>query len=135
MAAMVQDNLRHRILREVAARGLTSYMNRTKWLELQAAVRSELPFRPPYQRKDLFHDKPEPATFEEDVWYVGDWSEGILPFETIEWIRIRPRYVARLTPASALTVHDCAAQLRELLRHHSIAHEERGDSVWIHGYR
>ena len=132
---MPKNTRKQRVLLEVSARGLTSCMNRTKWLELQAAVRTELPFRPPYQRKDLFRDEPEPASFDEDVWYVGDWSGGILPFETIEWIRIRPRYVARLTPASAPTVYDCAMQLGDVLRRHSIAHEERGDSIWVYGYR
>ena len=65
-----------KVLAEAARRGLTSFMNDTKWRELQRAALEELPFFPPaYQRKDILHTLPEPARLDADVWIFGD-SEG-----------------------------------------------------------
>jgi hypothetical protein len=56
-----------------------------------------LPFPPPYQIKDIHSDKPCPAEFSEDVWYLGNWEdECLMPFFQIEWICVRPRYIKQL---------------------------------------
>ena len=81
---------------EVAKRGLVSVMNDTKWRELQDAVRTELPFAPPYQLKVVLNPQAYPEQFEADVDYLGDWSnECLFPYYEIEWIRIRPRFLRR----------------------------------------
>src|ERR1043166_3957368 len=82
-----------KVREEVARRGLTSFMNDTKWRELQRAALEELPFAPPYQRKDVLLTSAEPGTFDTDVSHLGDWRDGILPFHSVEWIRVRPRYL------------------------------------------
>ena len=119
---------------ELTRRGLGSFMNDTKWQELVAEIK-KLPFPPPYQRKDVLFAKPEPSRFDADVWYHGDWTEGILPFFSIEWIRIRPRYlkhVARLLPRAVVS---CEAELEQALQSIGQSYEKADDSIWIYGYR
>jgi len=126
---------RKRVRREVAGRGLTSFMNDAKWRELQSIVRLELPFCPPYQLKMLAWTRPHPETFDEDVWYLGDWSDECLqPFAGIEWMRVRPRYtVARRRPADT-GIEDCSEAFEALLARFQIpARADRG-SYWIYGY-
>ena len=62
----------------VESRGLVSLMNDTKWRELVSAVR-KLPFAPAFQSKSVLEAEPFPSSFESDVWYSGDWSEGLCP--------------------------------------------------------
>jgi hypothetical protein len=85
------------------------------WERLRALMYDALPFPPPFQRKDISRSEPEPPTFGEDVWYHGDYGEGLEPFDTIEWIRIRPRYLrdrGRLAPPEIV---DCEVTLKALL--------------------
>ena len=129
-----EDKHKHKVRAELSKRGLVSLMNDTKWRELFAAI-DTLPFPPPYQRKDVLHAEPEPTTFDADVWYHGDWVEGIHPLYSIEWIRIRPRYlkhVGRLLPE---IVVDCEAELERALHALGQAYEKANDSIWIYGYR
>lgn len=119
----------------VQERGLTSCMNDTKWSELQAAVYRELPFPPPYQRKDVLATAPQPETFGDDVYYLGDWKEGLWPFYSIEWIRIAPRYLvtrARLLPPET---RDCTQELKAVLQSDNIPYVEQDRCIWVVGYR
>jgi hypothetical protein len=128
------EKYRLKVKAALSARGLGSYMNDTKWRELFAEI-DNLPFPPPYQRKDILSDDPDPKIFDEDVRYHGDWSEEIYPFFTIEWLRIRPRYlkhVGRLVPYEII---DCQAELEQLLKRLGQAYEKFNDSIWIYGYR
>lgn len=128
------DRRRQRIRREVMERGLTSFMNDTKWRALQRVMLEELPFPPPYQRKDVLQAAPDPAVFDADVWYFGDWREGILPFWSIEWLRIRPRYLERRAQLLPSAIQDCREDLRAALAREHISFVERDDSFWVHGY-
>jgi hypothetical protein len=119
---------------EVERRGLTSVMNDTKWRELRQAVRAELPFRPPYQRKDVLEGAPAPATFDADVDYHGDWVEGLEPLRSVEWIRVRPRYLKPRGLLVAPETVDCADAFRAILRRCNIPFVERDDSFWVYGY-
>lgn len=85
------------------------------WERLRTLMHQALPFPPPFQRKDIGSSEPEPPTFDEDVWYHGDCGEGLDPLGTIEWIRIRPRYLrvkGQLVPPEVI---DCEAELTALL--------------------
>ncbi len=130
------DEAKHkRQVREaLAQRGLGAWMSNTKWRELLGAINA-LPFPPPYQRKDVLHAEPEPSTFDADVWYLGDWVEGIHPLFSIEWLRIRPRYLAHVGQLLPLTVVDCEAALEQALQTLGQPYEKADGSIWIYGYR
>ncbi|WP_256080405.1 DUF6678 family protein [Massilia sp. YIM B04103] len=130
------DEFKHKlqVKAELSKRGLGSVMNDTKWRELLAGI-DDLPFPPPYQRKDVLSSEASPESFDEDVWYQGDWNEGIFPLFSIEWIRIRPRYLrheGRLLPKSVI---DCGVQLEQLLQSLKQPYEKFDDSFWIYGYK
>lgn len=104
---MIGDAIRDRekVRAAVEKRGLVSLMNDTKWRELVNAVKTRLPFPPAFQVQDVLSDQPQPELFEKDVHYVGDWIEGLSPFYSIEWIRVRPtllKHQAILLPAEKL---------------------------------
>jgi hypothetical protein len=90
---------------------------------------------PPYQRKDVLHSEPEPSTFDSDVWYLGDWVEGIYPLFSIEWIRIRPRYLKHVAQLLPEAVVDCEAEFEQALQSLGQPYEKSDDSIWIYGYR
>lgn len=127
---------KHRLdVREaLTKRGLGSYMNDTKWRKLIDAI-ARLPFPPPYQRKDVLQLEPEPKTFDCDVGYVGDWSEGIHPFFSIEWIRIRPRYLRHAAQLLPKVVIDCEADLEFALQSLQQPYEKSNGSILIYGCR
>lgn len=130
------DSDKHRLdVREALTnRGLGSYMNDTKWRKLIAEI-ARLPFPPPYQRKDVLQLVPEPETFDSDVSYLGDWTEGIHPLFSIEWIRIRPRYVRHDAQLLPKVVIDCQTDLEFALQSLRQPYEKSNGSIWIYGYR
>ncbi|MBD9402292.1 hypothetical protein IB213_10720 [Comamonas sp. CMM02] len=109
-------------------------MNDTKWRKLIAEI-ARLPFPPPYQRKDVLQLVPEPETFDSDVSYLGDWTEGIHPLFSIEWIRIRPRYVRHAAQLLPKVVIDCQTDLEFALQSLRQPYEKSNGSIWIYGYR
>jgi hypothetical protein len=129
--------LKQQIASEVARRGLVSIMNDTKWRELQNAVRAELLFAPPYQLKGVFSPHPNPGQFEADVDYLGDWSDECLyPFDGIEWIRVRPRYLHRLLWERfvAPELRSVESEFLAILHRHNIPYRRDEGSTWIFGY-
>lgn len=130
------DSDKHRLdVREALTnRGLGSYMNDTKWRKLIAEI-ARLPFPPPYQRKDVRQLVPEPETFDSDVSYLGDWTEGIHPLFSIEWIRIRPRYVRHAAQLLPKVIIDCQTDLEFALQSLRQPYEKSNGSIWIYGYR
>ena len=126
---------RSRVREAVAARGLASFMNATKWAELQAAVQDELPFAPAYQRQDLLED-PQ-AVPESDVGSWGGWwfGEFIEPIWSIEWLRIIPyrwEHVGALVPPRLNA--DCREPLKAILDRLSIPCRQDARSIWVYGY-
>lgn len=77
---MERDRYKEKVMNAVSKRQLASRMNNTKWRELQTAVLNTLPFPPPFQAKYVLVESPSPSEFEDDVWYLGDWVEGLMPF-------------------------------------------------------
>jgi hypothetical protein len=113
---------------------LASVMNNTKWEQLQKFVIDTLPFTPPYQVKYVLEDAPYPETFIEDVWYWGDWEQGLRPFYSIEWLRIRPRYVksrGRLIEPERFDITD---EFIELLQKLNIPFVKEDSIICIYGY-
>lgn len=128
---------KHQVNVEVARRGLVSVMNDTKWRELQKAVRTELPFAPPYQLKVVLNPHPHPEHFETDVDYLGDWGdECLFPFREIEWIRVRPRFLHRTLWERTLApeIRSVESEFLAILHRFQIPYRRDGDTVWIYGY-
>lgn len=126
---------KQQVTAEVSKRGLVSVMNNTKWVELQGAVRRELPFGPPYQLKVVLNSRPEPEHFEADVDYLGDWSDECLsPFYEIEWLRIRPRFLRRRGQLIPPEVQSVESEFLALLHRYHIPYRRDGDTIWIYGY-
>ncbi len=133
---MTTDKSKVIVNAEIARRGLMSCMNNTKWNELRVAVRSELPFPPPFQLKSVLREKPDGEGFDADVTYLGDWGdESMCPLFTIEWIRIRPRYLRHRGLPFAAEILSVETQLIEILDRYHIPYQHDGQSIWIYGYR
>jgi uncharacterized protein DUF6678 len=128
---------KHQVNVEAAKRGLVSVMNDTKWRELQKAVRTELPFAPPYQLKVVLNPQPHPEHFEAEVDYLGDWGDECLsPFREIEWVRVRPRFLQRKPweRTAAPEVRSVESEFLAILQRFQIPYRADGDTVWIYGY-
>ena len=66
-------------------------MNFDRWKKLITAVRKDLPFAPAYQLKNFDHPA-SPDNFDNEVNYIGDWSdECLFPYDDIEWCVFRSR--------------------------------------------
>lgn len=129
-----EDKHKRAVKAELTKRGLGSLMNDTKWRELLAEINKQ-PFPPPYQRKDLLQSEPAPASFDSDVWYHGDWDEGTHPLFSVEWIRIRPRYLKHVANLLPKVTVSCETELEQALQSIGQAYEKKDDSIWIYAYR
>ncbi|MFS0880192.1 DUF6678 family protein [Metabacillus niabensis] len=128
------ESLKKKVQAIIIEKQLCSIMNNTKWEKLQSGVLNRLPFTPPYQIKYILQEKPEPVTFDNDVWYLGDWIEGLFPFYAIEWIKVRPRYVKHKGRLVDDEVIDITEQFRELLHNLHIPYKEENNAFYIYGY-
>lgn len=127
------DRDKAKVRAAVEARGLVSVMNDTKWRELVSDVKA-LPFAPAFQVKDVRDAAPTPLSFEEDVWYAGDWDEGLHPHFSIEWIRVRPRLVKDRGKFAAPEIANIEAAFVAVLRKVGVPHRKRGDCIELLGY-
>lgn len=128
------NDLRRKVQTVVNEKQLTSIMNNTKWELLQRAVIETLPFPPSYQIKYVLEDNPEPENFEEDVWYWGDWEEGLQPFYSVEWIRVCPRYSKNRGMLIEPEIFDITEEFIEILQKLRIPFVTDGNSIYIYGY-
>ncbi|WP_144511009.1 DUF6678 family protein [Bacillus sp. FJAT-22090] len=131
---MVPNQNKLRVIKTVAEKNLVSIMNDTKWRELQDAVINNLLFPPPYQAKYLLEDILHPEEFESDVWYWGDWKEGIEPFYHVEWIRVRPKYLKHRGRLVSPELIDITDDFIKLLKELSIPYQLDDDTYYIYGY-
>ena len=127
------DRDKAKVWAAVEARGLVSLMSDTKWQELVAAVK-KLPFAPAFQIKDVLGAAPMPPSFEEDVWYAGDWVEGLYPYYSVEWVRVRPRIVRHRGNFVSPEVEDIEGAFVAVLHEVGVPHRKRGDCIEIFGY-
>ena len=93
-----------------------------------------MPFPPPYQRKDITAQEPFPLKFDNDVDYWGDWTEGIRPFHSIEWIRVRPRYLKARGRLIAPATVDESDQFLSIIERMKIPYTIDGDTVTLYGF-
>lgn len=131
---MSLDRNKQKVLEVITERNLTEIMNDTKWQELQSAVLNDLLFPPPYQVKYVLEESLIPEEFESDVWYWGDWIEGLMPFYNVEWIRVRARYHKNRGRLVAPEVIDITEEFMKLLTDYSIPYRKDDESIYIYGY-
>lgn len=127
---------KRRMRRILTERGLTSFMNDTKWRLLCEAVASELPFPPAYQLKRLDVEGPYPRELDHEPSYYGDWGttpEALLGLE-VEWLRVAPRYQRARGPLIAAVVEDCTDDFRSVLTRLSIPFSEEDGFFTIYGH-
>ncbi len=133
------NNLREKVRKVIEQRGLCSYMNTTKWKELCNSMIEEMPFPPPFIIKDLFDEKcDEEQSFQQDVWYWGDWefddsSDDF--YISIEWIKIRPRYLKGRGSLIKPNIISAENELVHLLDKYNIPFVENDGVYCIYGYR
>lgn len=138
----MSKTLKEKALKIAEARNLCSYMNDTKWNELRTAVMNDLPFPPPYIMKTLFKAScPEEKNFQHDVWYLGDWYEG-LTYENyfnsgfaIEWLKVRPRYLKHRGQLIEPAIIDETEEFEEILRRYNIPFSIENGMYCIYGYK
>ncbi len=132
-------NRKNIVKKIIQQRGFTSFMNDTKWLKLQEAVKS-LPFPPAYIEKIVDHeDEVQTLIPDQNPNYFGDWSpfyeEGMPLFFEVEWMKIIPRYAEHRGQLIAPKIMDESDQFRKILHSNSIYHEESNVVFIIFGYR
>lgn len=126
-----------RVREIVANRGLTSCMNKTKWLELSNILLEEFDTKINIMYKTLF-EKEEPGCF----WYLNsdeDWHPQL--FKSIEWFKMNTIYKeyhdrGRLLDAE-IESYDFTEKILKLLDQNHIPYEETEEpNVYIiYGYK
>lgn len=125
-------------------RGLTSYMNNTKWRNLVEAMNTKMPFKPFYDIKYLLEERDEESyySFEGIINYTGDWGDGCYYFKTdaeffhIEWIRIHPILHVYNRQNLSYDVIDACDELEYFLNKYKIHYEiEKNNTYLIYGYK
>lgn len=128
----MKENWKERVLRAVSEKNMYSIMNNTKWNELRNAVK-ELPFPPPYILKSVLEDEKDDHNFNNDVWYIGDWSDEAFLWARlyeVEWIKVRPRYVKSRGRLISDEIIDETQQFVEILRRYSIPYDELFNEIY-----
>lgn len=133
------NQLKQKVRAIVAQKQLVSWMNDTKWLELQHAVRA-LPFPPPYivrcvTDEDLISDN---ALNTPPSWF-GDWSnyydEGMPVLFTIEWMKVRPQLSKHRGCLIEAEVVDASEAFRAILYQLHIPFDEQDHIFTLYGYK
>ncbi|RED51633.1 DUF6678 family protein [Cohnella lupini] len=129
-----KQDFKKRVHDVVTQKQLSSIMNDTKWGNLQKAVLNTLPFAPPFQAKYVLDESLYPENFENDVWYLGDWVEGLSPFYSVEWIRVRPKYQKPLGKILPPELIDITNEFLSILQKLRIPYKEENNTFFIYGY-
>ena len=140
-----KKSIREMVAEIVERRGLTSYMNNTKWKEFRVAMEDEMPFAPPYIYKTLFEEeKGEYFDFSKDVITSGTYtyhydieSFADWDYKIIEWVKVRPRYYEYDGGrwAGKKTMHDAEPEFVEIMNKYSIPYEVENGTYIIYGYK
>ena len=119
----------------ISKRGLTSYMNNTKWNELIHDISRIEGLLIMY--KTLFDDS-DP----DEYWTIkGDEEIHHIDKATIEWFKIlcvirKKKKIGRLVEPETIE-HNVKVEIESILKEHSIAHEydQEEDAFKVYGYR
>lgn len=133
-----KKNISDKVADVIRERGLTGYMNDTKWEEFLYAMTEEMPIAVPYDYKTLFDEEPEKLRLgtaydvESFNWYH---------FKSLEWVKVKPKfyelvYKGRLMENEKI-YHDVEAEFLGLMDKYSIYYEyDAEDEVYvIYGYK
>lgn len=131
-----KKTLKEQIMETVEKRGLTGYMNTTKWEELLDGIRKNLK-EIPLMYKTLF-DEDEPK----DFWTLaGDEDLEFMNTALIEWMKINPirmeyEYQGALLE-NKVRVYDLEPELIAVLKKYNIPYEYLEDEkiYIIYGYK
>lgn len=138
---------REQIAEIIRLKGLTSYMNNTKWHEFRQAMLKEMPFIPPYDYKLLFDaDDYIHSSFIQHL-LLGDTglefcsmdeeSFNFLDYKSIEWLILRPSFFSL---EGGMLVkkkvwHNAENEFVEILKKYSIPYETKNGAYIIYGYK
>lgn len=128
------------VVKIIEKRNLCSYMNNTKWNELIYAIRTQMPFLPPFDIKYLTEESHIDADIQrKDVFHCGDWNGENFPHQdslcNIEWVKIRPRYLKYQGRLIQPAVIDATSEFEGILAKYQIPYEEENGLYTIYGYR
>jgi hypothetical protein len=131
--------LKQKIRKVAAQRGLSSIMNDTKWLELQSSI-EKLPFAPPYVEKLILENKTfEEVQISDAPDWLGNWGpfyeEGMSLFFAIEYIKVRPRFSEYKGRLVAPKIWDETNEFEQLLKELNIPYQEENGTFTIYGYK
>ncbi len=130
----MDDAYKKKVIKTTMEKQLHPIMNNNKWEKLQNGVLKLLPFPPPFQAKYVLEEAPIPNNFDIDVWYWGDWTEGLTPFYSIEWIKVRPRYLKHKGMLVKDEVIDITNEFLILLNSLKIPFRRDNNAFYIYGY-
>lgn len=137
---------RERIQKIIESKGLTSYMNNTKWKEFLHAMENELPFVPPYEFKTLFEEEDWQIFRKCDGWkdwdidYAGDFDDEAFPRNqcyVLEWVILFPRLCKNLGGSLVRIpeIVDETEELQEVLEKYHIPYEINNGYFIVYGYQ
>ncbi len=131
----------------IARRGLTSFMNDTKWSEFRSAMLEEMPFEPPYDYKTLSdEDEYINKQYVQHLIYnngpftfctYDDESFNYLNYKSIEWVIVQPKFFSleggQLVKKE--TWYDAESEFVKILKKYSIPYELENGAYIIYGYK
>lgn len=138
---------REQIQEILICRGLTSFMNNTKWRELRTAMLEEMPFEPPYEYKTLLDDDDyinkdyiQYLIHEEGPNCFGNYdaeSFNFLDYKSLEWMVFRPRFYTLEGGqlAKKQIWHDAEEAFVAILKKLNISYEIADGVYFVYGYR
>jgi hypothetical protein len=128
------EDYKKKVIETTIEKQLHPVMNNTKWEKLRNEVLKLLPFPPPFQAKYVLEESPLPESFDSDVSYWGDWDEALTPFYSIEWIKVRPRYLKHQGVLVTDEVIDITNEFITLLNRLKIPYRKDNNAYYIYGY-
>ncbi len=130
---------KERVFKIVKEKGLSSYMNDSKWLKLQSEV-TKLEFTPAYLEKLVTDEKFRYTDVNtKNISYFGDWSpyymEGMPLFFDIEYLIIIPRYVKNVGKLVKGKTIDISENLNDVLTKLNVPFEIDNNNFIVWGYK
>ena len=137
---------KEKILEVIQQKNLIRVINDSTWEKFVNSVNQEMPFPPAFIIKYItqpFNAKInnpaiENENFVADVRYFGDWKGESFPtkdyYSTIEWIKVRPRYLKYRGRLISPEVIDASNEFESILINHKISFEIDNGKYCIYAY-